>query len=132
MPCFQPLKGYRGVKFGPSGKRLIVFKASEAYTDLPLDIPCGQCRGCWLERSRVWAVRCTHEASLYEENSFVTLTYSTERLPPRGSLVHRDFQLFMKRLRKRYGEGIRFIAPEYSGNHSAKHVEAMDSSSQSP
>ena len=38
---------------------------------------------CWLslERSRQWAVRCMHEASLYDFNSFVTLTYNDENLP---------------------------------------------------
>lgn len=42
-----------------------------------------------------------HEASLWPVNCFVTLTYSDEHLPPDGSLHHRDFQLFIKRLRKR-------------------------------
>ena len=36
--------------------------------------------GCRLERSRQWAVRCMHEASLYDFNSFVTLTYNDENL----------------------------------------------------
>lgn len=40
-----------------------------------------------------------HEASLYEDNCFVTLTYADDHLPAYGSLVKRDFQLFMKRLR---------------------------------
>ena len=43
-----------------------------------------------------------HEASLYEENSFLTLTYDDENLPEGFTLVKRDFQLFMKRLRKNY------------------------------
>lgn len=41
-----------------------------------------------------------HEASLHDHNAFVTLTYDEDRLPGR-SLVHRDYQLFMKRLRER-------------------------------
>ena len=41
------------------------------------------------------------EASLYSENSFVTLTFKPEVLVKRGNgLDVRDFQLFMKRLRK--------------------------------
>lgn len=40
-----------------------------------------------------------HEASLYESNCFVTLTYADEHLPAHGSLRKRDFVLFMKRLR---------------------------------
>jgi len=41
-----------------------------------------------------------HESTLYEDNCFVTLTYGRDKLPPDGSLCYRDFQLFMKRLRK--------------------------------
>ena len=66
--------------------------------------------GCRLERSRQWAIRCHHEASLYEKNSFVTLTYNNASLPasaeagqpPTGTLVKRHLQLFLKRLRKNY------------------------------
>lgn len=43
-------------------------------------------------------MRCTHEASLHEDNIFVTLTYDNEHLPANGSLRYRDYQLFMKRL----------------------------------
>jgi len=76
---------------------------------MPLDVPCGQCIGCRLERSRQWAIRCVHEASLYEKNCFITLTYSPENMPKDSSLVKRDFQLFMKKLRKRFGSRIRFF-----------------------
>jgi len=68
----------------------------------PLTVPCGQCVGCRLERSRQWAVRCTHEASLYSQNCFITLTYSPEYLPADRSLHYDDFQKFMKRLRFSY------------------------------
>nr|UQB76424.1 replication associated protein [Flumine microvirus 5] len=65
-------------------------------------LSCGQCIGCRLERSRQWAIRCVHEASLYKRNCFVTLTYADEFVPVGGSLEHRHFQLFMKRLRSKY------------------------------
>lgn len=41
---------------------------------------------------------------------FLTLTYSDDNLPKGGTLVKRDLQLFMKRLRKAYGKGVRFYA----------------------
>ena len=63
-------------------------------------VPCGQCIGCRLERSRQWAIRCVHEASLHTDNCFITLTYSPDCLPSDGSLNHDDFQKFFKRLRK--------------------------------
>lgn len=112
MACYAPLRAWRG-KVQPSGKRSVVFRRSEAALPVPLDLPCGQCIGCRLERSRQWAIRCLHESQLHEESCFVTLTYSDESLPVGGSLpVYKggDFQLFMKRLRKRVGKPIRFFA----------------------
>ncbi len=53
-------------------------------------------------------MRCVHEASLYSENCFVTLTYDNRHLPGNGSLDRRELQLFLKRLRKRYGQGLRY------------------------
>ena len=44
--------------------------SSVARFDGKLTLPCGNCIGCRLERSRQWAVRCMHEASLYEDNCF--------------------------------------------------------------
>ena len=79
-----------------------------------MDLPCGQCVGCRRRRQDDWAVRIVHEASLYQHNAYVTLTYREEDLPKTGSLEKRDFQLFMKRLRKQKGAGIRYFhAGEY-------------------
>lgn len=61
-------------------------------------LSCGRCWACRLEHSRQWAVRCMHEAQLYDENCFITLTYKDAGF----SLVPRDFQLFMKKLRFKY------------------------------
>ena len=66
---------------------------------MPIKLACGQCTGCKLERSRQWAIRCVHEASLWSNNTFITLTYDDRNLPPNGSLNLPDFQDFMKRLR---------------------------------
>nr|AVQ10180.1 replication protein VP4 [Gokushovirinae environmental samples] len=71
-----------------------------------LFLPCGRCAMCRLERARQWAVRCVHESKLYDHNAFVTLTYDDRHLPIDRGLRYRDFQLFMKRLRKRF-----FFAP---------------------
>lgn len=90
MTCFHPLTAFQ------QEDGLVVFRET-ASARRSLELPCGQCRGCRLERSRQWAIRCMHEASLHEENCFVTLTYKNN---PR-SLDYRDFQLFMKRLRKK-------------------------------
>ncbi|WNK14784.1 MAG: replication initiator protein [Microvirus sp.] len=65
-----------------------------------LQIPCGQCAECRLKRSREWAIRCVHESSLHADNCFITLTYRDNDRAV--SLNYRDFQLFMKRLRKQF------------------------------
>nr|QJB19149.1 MAG: replication initiator protein [Microvirus sp.] len=104
MPCYTPIKGWYARKTNPSGKRSIVFDSSLGHHDRGIDIPCGQCIGCRLERAREWAIRCTHEASLYDLNCFITLTYRDEDKPVNGSLVPSHFVDFMKRLR-------RYVAP---------------------
>jgi len=126
MPCFRPLKGYRSRVVNPStGKRSIVFNSREGYYDFPVDLPCGQCIGCRLERSRQWAIRCSHEAALHDDNCFITLTYDDVNLPSDGSLNKKHFQDFMKRLRFRFGSGIRFFhCGEYGEKFARPHYHA--------
>jgi len=47
-----------------------------------------------------------HETQLHAASSFVTLTYSDAHLPPGGSLVKRDLQLFFKKLRKHHEKSV--------------------------
>lgn len=126
MACYHPLKGYRSKYRNPSGKRSIVFNSSEGFADQPVELPCGQCIGCRLERSRQWAIRCIHEASLYENNSFITLTYSDTNLPKHNSLNLSHFQNFMKRLRFHFSkQAIRFFhCGEYGENFGRPHYHA--------
>lgn len=108
MPCYHPLTAYQAA----TGD--VVFYESKRHDIIrTLTLPCGQCVGCRLERSRQWAVRCLHEASLYSHNCFISLTYSDEHLPADKSLNYADFQKFMKRFRKEF-KGIDF---DSKGNH---------------
>lgn len=100
MPCYYPIDGWRSKHVNPNGKRSIVFTKAEAFVDMPIKVPCGKCIGCKLERSKQWAIRCVHEASLHQDNMFLTLTYSDEHLNEAASLNKKHFQDFMKRLRK--------------------------------
>lgn len=106
MPCFHPLSAWRT----DEGK--VVFREAPGNV-ASLFLPCGRCVGCRLERSRQWAVRIMHEAQFSEANSFVTLTYSEERVPPGGSLRYSDVQGFLKRLRERVGKVRFFCCGEY-------------------
>lgn len=128
MACYHPLEGYRSETVNPSGKRSIIFDVKERWKgNRPILLACGQCLGCRMDRSRDWAVRCLHESTLHEANCFITLTYDPVNLPPDGSLVVRDFQLFMKRLRKRFApRKIRFFhCGEYGEEGGRPHYHAL-------
>jgi hypothetical protein len=121
MPCYHPLSAYQ------CADGSIVFYESKRHdTVKSLSLPCGQCVGCRLERSRQWAIRCMHEAQMHTQNCFITLTYDDAHLPSDRSLHYRDFQLFIKRLRKRYpGRRIRYyMAGEYGENFGRPHWHA--------
>lgn len=71
---------------------------------------CGQCMPCRLNRRRLWTHRMMLEALVHPASSFVTLTYNVDNLPEGGTLVPRDMQLFMKRLRIRVpNETVRYF-----------------------
>ncbi|QKI28906.1 VP4 [Kummerowia striata gokushovirus] len=109
MPCDCPLSGYYSKEVNPvTGKRGITFNRNASFSGVRIPIPCQQCAGCRLERSRQWAMRCMHENQMHRESCFVTLTYDDKNLPQGGTLVKRDLQLFMKNVRNHRGSGIRF------------------------
>lgn len=129
MACYKPLTAWYSKTINPTGKRSMVFSSQGAEDPgKPLELPCGQCVGCRLEKSRQWAMRCWHEASMYENNCFITLTFNEESMNKRTnpwSLDKREFQLFMKRLRKRFGAGIRFYScGEYGDKGKRPHYHA--------
>ena len=118
MPCFSPLQAYQLLDGS------VVFR-ERGQVVRSLNLACGQCSGCRLERSRQWAVRCLHEAQCHESNSFITLTYVDSHLPANNSLRYRDFQLFMKRLRRYFNVPIRFyMCGEYGSDFSRPHYHA--------
>lgn len=92
-----------------------------------MDVPCGQCIACRLERSRQWAIRCVHELSLYPQNAFLTLTYEPKKLPLHGSLVKKDLQDFFKRYRRALGSHkIKYLAcGEYGEKGDRPHYHAI-------
>ena len=87
MPCYFPLQavfsersdGKKDVQFSKSAG-LLFRNGLDPVGENYFCLPCGRCMGCRLERSRQWALRCFHESKLYEDNCFVTLTFSDENL----------------------------------------------------
>lgn len=123
MPCYHPLKGYFAREVNDTGKRSLVFNLDRSLVSTPVQVPCGRCIGCRLDRSLSWAIRCVHEAKMHSDNCFLTLTYDDEHLPKDGSLNKRDFPLFMKRLRQNISpQKVRFFqCGEYGDNYSRPH-----------
>lgn len=120
MSCYNPIRGFRT----PNG---VVFSELRRHDILgSIDIACGQCIGCRMRRASDWTLRVMHEASCWESNCFVTLTYGPNKLPPNASLDHRDFQLFLKRLRKKRAPDVVrfFMCGEYGDLNARPHYHA--------
>lgn len=135
MPCYRPLKAYYTSHInGATGKRYLTFNhQNQAPGYSHLTLPCGRCVGCRLERSRQWAIRCMHEASLHEHNAFITLTYDDDNLATlpgaedgHPSLQPSHFVNFMKRLRHFRPPGVRFFhCGEYGDKTLRPHHHAL-------
>jgi hypothetical protein len=131
MPCFNPIEGWYAKEVNKTGKRSLVFNPKYALQpDDPIKVPCGQCIGCRLKRSKSWAIRCVHEASCHEKNVFITLTFNDEHLVKRDnpySLDKTEFPKFMKRLRKHLGgTKVRYFhCGEYGEKYGRPHYHAI-------
>lgn len=135
MACYHPLKGWLTDGVNPeTGRPKYVITSYEA--EVPpwplrpgqavpkfVAIPCGQCMGCRIDRSREWANRCLMELQDHPEGGyFLTVTYDDSHVPrtwyasgeygvavPALTLCRRDAQLFFKRLRKNTGQELRYF-----------------------
>lgn len=108
MPCLSPIT-----------------VPKKGYVDLRVQVACGQCVGCRVDRTEDWTTRIMHEVSCHDLNQFVTLTYDDRHLPSNGSLVKEDFQKFMKRLRKQHGKLRYFAVGEYGDQLGRPHYHAV-------
>ena len=128
MPCYKPLDGYASAYQTATGGKRIVFspeKAEDPRSIIP--IPCGRCIGCRLEKAKSWALRCYHEASLYgNKNAYITLTYADPSLPENYTLQKDHFQKFIRALRQKTGEKIRYYMCGEYGNLCCQHNHWTD------
>ncbi|WNK13997.1 MAG: replication initiator protein [Microvirus sp.] len=121
MPCYHPIIAYRSRK-GPSanGAWPLVFNSNLGYCDMKVEVPCGKCIGCRMEYSRQWAIRALCEMQMHKSNSYITLTYNKNPV----SLNKRDYQLFIKKMRRRYA-GFRYmLCGEYGERMGRPHYHA--------
>lgn len=116
MACFHPKKAWQ------TDNGDIVF-SERGNLKKQLMLPCSQCIGCRLDRSKQWAIRCLHEAQMHNENCFITLTYNNTNIT--NDLIYPHFQKFIRKLRKKTGQKIRYyMAGEYGENTGRPHFHA--------
>jgi hypothetical protein len=88
-------------------------------------IPCGVCHECLTLRSSDWGLRTQHELGDHDMNCCVTLTYNDDSLP---SIFDRkrSFQLFLKRLRRRFKKKISYlVSHEFGSTNGRLHHHAI-------
>lgn len=120
MGCDFPIRAHRSPEFLESGKRALTFNPVRSVnSNYTYNLPCNSCMGCRLERSRQWAIRMLHESKAHDFNCFITLTYDDQHVPQDYGLKLRDWQLFMKKLRK----SLTVKMKHRRGEHSA-HIRA--------
>lgn len=127
MPCYNPKGWYMSIGVKPNGKKLLTRHCQNQPCEY-VELPCNKCSGCRMAYAQQWAIRLHHEATLSTHNSFITLTYSDEHLPPASTLVKRDTTLFLKRLRDKVPIRFRFfLCGEYgSAEHTSRpHYHAV-------
>lgn len=108
MRCTSP----RTVGFAADGKTLAWSPKTYSREYATFQIPCGKCISCRLENARQTAVRCVHEASTFQKNCFITLTYDDQHLKS-PKLQYQDFQSFIKALRShRFDELLKATYPQ--------------------
>ena len=91
-------------------------------------VPCGKCPACLKRRRNDWSLRLYEELKVSDTACFVTLTYEDPPLSFNGipTLVKRDLQLWMKRLRKRNKTKIKYYAVgEYGTLSDRPHYHAI-------
>lgn len=141
MSCYHPLVGvWKGEHYESGAKKFEIHGNLDPFQAMlmwpgSVSIPCGKCIGCKLDYSRQWADRMMLELETADKAIFLTLTYNNENVPfaydefgnfTGLTLCKRDLQLFMKRLRKHFGSGIRFFAcGEYGTKTLRPHYHAI-------
>ena len=123
MSCTRPISAQQYYS-AQTGKIAIRLNGDNFQPNL--ELACNKCNNCKLSKAREWALRCWHESQMHEHNSFVTLTYRDKDLPENYNLDHRDFQLFMKRLRAHIKRPMSFyMCGEYGDSTHRPHYHLL-------
>lgn len=114
--------GARGDGFDP--QPLVDFESGEVFE--PFQVGCGKCLDCLQLHKIEWVHRIQDEASLYDDNAFITLTYA------KGSnfeteVSKKDAQIFIRELRRALAPlRIRYyICGEYGSKGKRAHMHVV-------
>lgn len=118
MVCYSPLSIRRPNGNG-SGDRITV--------------PCGKCFACLQKKRGEWSIRLKHELKYHTKATFLTMTYNDDNVPIKQSedkftltVCKEDVQLFLKRLRKKLKNEIKYyLVSEYGGTTYRPHYHAI-------
>lgn len=146
MSCYHPQSAVVLGVNPETGKKVLRFLGSSLIVPPNLadkeliQVPCGQCVGCRIDYSRQWANRCMLELKYHDSAYFCTFTYDDDHVPrswypdpetgeaiPSLTLSKRDFQLLMKRIRRKFeNDHIRFfMSGEYGSQTFRPHYHAI-------
>lgn len=131
MACFHPVEAW--LDSFPDGRQKLRFNQSQCVNPLSrrMFIPCGQCIFCRIYKAVEWTVRMSHERSLHSSACFVTLTYNEESVPrTQDGLMtlpaYQDHaQLWLKRMRKKFGKFRYYLVGEYGSESARPHYHAI-------
>lgn len=84
---------------------------------------CRKCKACKENHSNSWVLRMHLESLLYSKNyvTTATLTYRNEDLPASDEEAKKQFQKFMKRLRRDLGFNVRYFAALEKGTQTFRY-----------
>lgn len=98
-------------------------------------LPCGKCPKCYQRRINGWTHRLLEEEKISSSSYFLTLTYDNEKVPIienqttkhcQLTLLKRDIQLFIKRLRKANKNTLKyFLCGEYGDKTMRPHYHMI-------
>lgn len=118
MPCYHPIRAWRGTKNG------VVTLHKDPGDAYQLQVPCGNCIGCRTMRAQSWALRAQLELQEHKAAVFTTLTYDDEHLPLTLSKLH--VSQYIRSLRRSKADRIRFFASgEYGERTQRPHYHGI-------
>lgn len=130
MACYHPISALLMVN-PQTGERKLNFNPNPNYSYNKfcryVQIPCGQCIGCRLDYARQWSARCMLEASYYDWNWFLTLTYDDLHLAEKTAMfpcrqkVKGEFQTVMKEVAPLYPEDLTLFLKRLRMHFKRKH-----------